>query len=84
MVPAAIEGDECAEAGGLMSHGPSLTNPYRQIGVYAAMVLKGANPATMPVMQSNIFELVINVGTAKGHGLDVPSSLLLQADKIVH
>jgi putative ABC transport system substrate-binding protein len=51
-----------------MSHGPSLTNPYRQIGVYAAMVLKGNSPATMPVIQSNIFELVINIGTAKDTG----------------
>jgi putative ABC transport system substrate-binding protein len=83
-VPTAYPWRECAEAGGLMSHGPSLTNPYRQIGVYAAMVLKGNSPATMPVIQSNIFELVINIGTAKGHGLDVPSSLLLRADKIIH
>jgi ABC-type uncharacterized transport system substrate-binding protein len=83
-VPTAYPWRECAEAGGLLSHGPSLTNPYRQIGVYAAMVLKGNSPATMPVIQSNIFELVINIGTANGHGLDVPSSLLLRADKIIH
>jgi putative ABC transport system substrate-binding protein len=83
-VPTAYPWRECAEAGGLMSHGPSLTNPYRQIGVYAAMVLKGSDPANLPVVQANIFELVINVGTAKGHGLDVPSSLLLRADKIIH
>jgi putative tryptophan/tyrosine transport system substrate-binding protein len=83
-VPTAYPWREYAEAGGLLSHGPSLTNPYRQIGVYAALVLNGANPATLPVIQSNIFELVINVGTAKGHGIEVPASLLLRADKIIH
>jgi putative tryptophan/tyrosine transport system substrate-binding protein len=83
-VPTAYPWREYAEVGGLMSHGPSLTNPYRQIGVYAAMILKGANPADLPVVQSNIFELVINVVTAKTHGLDVPASLLLRADKIIH
>jgi putative ABC transport system substrate-binding protein len=83
-VPTAYPWREYAEAGGLMSHGPSLTNTYRQLGVYAAMVLKGSNPADLPVVQSNVFELVINVGTAKIHGLEVPSSLLLRADKIIH
>jgi putative ABC transport system substrate-binding protein len=83
-VPTAYPWREYAEAGGLLSHGPSLTNPYRQIGVYSAMVLKGANPATMPVVQSDIFELVINVATAKGHGLDVPADLLMRAHKIIH
>jgi putative ABC transport system substrate-binding protein len=83
-VPTAYPWREYAEAGGLLSHGPSLTNPYRQIGVYSAMVLKGANPATLPVAQSNVFELAINVTTAKAHGLDVPAGLLIRADKIIH
>ncbi len=83
-VPTAYPWRECAEAGGLMSHGPSLTNPYRQLGIYSAMVLKGANPASMPVVQSNAFELVINLGTAKTHGLEVSSSLLMRADKVIH
>jgi putative ABC transport system substrate-binding protein len=83
-VPAAYPWREYADAGGLMSYGPSLTNTYRQLGVYAAMVLKGANPAALPVVQSNVFELVINLATAKIHGLEVPSSLLMRADKIIH
>ena len=48
------------------------------------VVPKGAKTADLPIQRPTIFELVINVGTAKGHGLDVPSSLLLRADKIIH
>ena len=82
-LPAVFDAREFAEAGGLMTYGPSVPDSYRRAAVYVDKILKGTKPADLPVEQPVKFELVINLKTAKALGMTMPPSLLLLADEVI-
>jgi putative tryptophan/tyrosine transport system substrate-binding protein len=82
-IPAIYSNREFAEVGGLLTYGSDIAEAYRQVGVYAGRILKGAKPVDLPVVQSSKFELIINHQTARILGLIVPDKLLATADQVI-
>jgi len=82
-LPSSFSQREGVEAGGLMSYGTSQTDAYRQVGVYAARILKGEKAGNLPMAQATKFEFVINLKTAKALGLSIPESMLLRANDLI-
>ena len=82
-LPAIYDVPAFAEAGGLLTHSPSLTGSFREIARYVDRILKGAKPGDLPIEQPTKFETVVNLKTANALGLTISQSLLLRADRVI-
>jgi putative tryptophan/tyrosine transport system substrate-binding protein len=82
-IPATYPIRDYVEVGGLMSYGPDFTDMFRQVGVYTGSILKGTKPAELPVLQSNKFDLVINLTTANALGLTIPAGVISIVDEVI-
>jgi putative ABC transport system substrate-binding protein len=82
-IPVVFPRREFTVAGGLLSYGTSLTEAYRQVGIYTGRILKGAKPSELPILLPSRYELVLNLKTAKALGISVPTSVLVRADEVI-
>ena len=83
MLPTVSGWDVYADAGGLVTYGPNMRASYRHLASYVDRVLKGADPATLPIELPTIFELIVNLKTARALGVKVPRAVLLRADRVI-